>query len=88
MREAVEVGWPGPGRERRAPAGDALVWIRVGGAWRSGYVRQWIRGDSGWLAWICHDSPDGWLYPAWGLYEYDEAAIRRRTEGEPPPAVR
>jgi hypothetical protein len=86
VRDAEEVGWPGPRRPAREPR-DSRIWIHVAGAWRKGHVHRWVL-DAGdppeWLAWASYANPEGWAHPAWGLFRYDADVIRQR-EGDQPP---
>ncbi|MFI6449530.1 hypothetical protein [Kitasatospora sp. NPDC050543] len=59
-----------------------LVWIRVGGAWRSGVLTVWRRPPNStvWVAHVRWGEGDHW-----GWFLYDPATIRPAPE--PPPVA-
>jgi len=65
---------PGARRGRRYESGRR-VWIRVDGAWRSGVVVAWFRGEDGWCCWVQHEHPEGRPWPVFEMYAYDPEAI-------------
>lgn len=70
---------PRPPGMRRVEARHALVWIRHGGAWRTGSIHCWYVHGEAWMAWMQHDDTDPDVpWAAWGLYAYDGITIRRR----------
>jgi hypothetical protein len=75
-----------PDRKYRSvrPQYPPYVWIRLGGLWLTGHVLFWIKVEDQWIAFIQHKHPDGWGYPAHGLFVYDPETIRHRTDSSPP----
>jgi hypothetical protein len=84
-RDAEPAEFPDRRYRRIRPQYPPACWVRVGGVWLTGHVNVWIKVEDRWIASIDHQHPDGWGYPAHGLYVYDPETIRRRGQGEPPP---
>lgn len=86
MHDAEPADFPDPKYHRMYPrSSDTRIWIRHDGRWLTGHVHVWIKVEDQWLASLQYQHPDGWAYPAHGLYVYDPETIRRRTDGTPPP---
>jgi hypothetical protein len=70
-------------RGKRREAGHKYVWIRVGGAWRSGVIAAWFRQEEQWCCWVQHDHPDGRPWSMWEMYVYDPVTIIPRDPWQP-----
>jgi hypothetical protein len=72
--------------ERRDPA-HRYIWIRSGGAWRSGVIVAWFRQGAEWCCWVEHDHPEGRPWPVFQMYVFDPESIRiRDPRAAAPPA--
>ncbi|GAA3958022.1 hypothetical protein GCM10023085_45650 [Actinomadura viridis] len=83
-RDAVEMPLA-PHRGDHIPARHPACWIHLAGGWRRGWIQHWLVGTSGWLAWVQYEDPDGRPWPRFGMFAYDEEAVRPREEGQGPP---
>jgi hypothetical protein len=85
MHDAEPVEWA-PNRRRRVDPAHPYIWIHVAGAWREGALMKWIQDHDGrWLVWTSYTNPDGWAYPAHGLFAYSPDTVRLRGDGYPKP---
>jgi hypothetical protein len=81
-RDAEPLPWrPVSDRAIRPP--HLLVWVRVEGAWRRGWVWAWEREDAGWRVWV-HYEQERRVWSTFAWFRYDPEAIRRRESEDPP----
>jgi hypothetical protein len=81
--DVPDAAYAGPGpswRERKYPPRHAPVWVRAGGTWREGLIRQWVTIDPAHMGWECQLEVGGRT----ARYVYDERSIRPRYGPEPP----
>jgi hypothetical protein len=80
MRNAVPVPLKDGWLQRSVPPRHEPVWVRIGGTWRSAFVRCWGRGDG----WECLIEAEGPRQPWDGVYVYDPRTIRPRYRPQTP----